>query len=144
MNDGPDSNELPRLDPPLWSMGLAVIVVLAAPLIIYSLAPSGPLRAGDTVFSEGQQEVFIAPLEPPAEAQTLTTCLLDPNNPLIILEISLERPDGNILATVQGSPHSEWPFCPSHTHIQVSAHQIVQKSDPWEGPKRALAWLGGG
>jgi hypothetical protein len=46
-----DSDDDVRSDPPLWSMGLAVLVILAAPLILYSLAPSGPLRTGDTIFS---------------------------------------------------------------------------------------------
>jgi hypothetical protein len=124
-------------------MGLAVLVILAAPLILYSLAPSGPLRTGDTIFSQGQQQVHIAVPRTTVGPQVQETCLLDPNNPLIILELQDEREDSEILATVQGNPVSEWPFCPPHTRVRVNTHQISQKPDPWDAPKRGLSWIVG-
>lgn len=124
-------------------MGLAVFVILAAPLILYSLAPSGPLRTGDTIFSQGQQQVPIASPVTTLGPQVRNTCLLDPNNPLIILELPHERMDGKILATVQGNPASEWPFCLPHTRVLVDTHQISQKPDPWNAPKRGLSWIFG-
>ncbi|ULA65630.1 MAG: hypothetical protein LZF86_240019 [Nitrospira sp.] len=124
-------------------MGLAVLLILAVPLVLYSLAPSGPLRAGDTIFSQGQQRVYVAAPEAAVELQPRATCLLDPNAPLIILELQDERGKDNLLATVQGNPVSEWPFCPSHTRVLMNAHQIVQKPDPWDAPKRGLAWVFG-
>lgn len=138
-----DSDDDVRSDPPLWSMGLAVLVILAAPLILYSLAPSGPLRTGDTIFSQGQQRVRVAVPETTGGPQVRETCLLDPNTPLIILELQDEREEGEILATVQGNPVSEWPFCPPHTRVRVNIHQIFQKPDPWDAPKRGLSWVVG-
>jgi hypothetical protein len=124
-------------------MGLAVFVILAAPLILYSLAPSGPLRTGDTIFSQGQQRARVAVPETTVEPQVLETCLLDPNTPLIILELQDGREEGEILATVQGNPVSEWPFCPPHTRVRVNTQQIFQKPDPWDAPKRGLSWVVG-
>lgn len=136
-----DSDDVHHSDPPLWSMGLAVFVILAAPLILYSLAPSGPLRTGDTIFSQGQQQVHVAVPGTIVGPQVRETCLLDPNNPLIILELQDERENGEILATVQGNPVSEWPFCPPHTRVFVDTHQISQKPDPWDAPKHGLSWI---
>jgi len=78
-----------------------------------------------------------------AGLQTRTTCLLDPNTPLIILELHDEQRRGDILATVQGNPVPEWPFCPTHTQVLVNIHQIFQKPDPWEVPKQGLLWIVG-
>ncbi|MCS6292218.1 MAG: hypothetical protein H8J66_04015 [Nitrospira sp.] len=124
-------------------MGLAVLVVLAAPLVLYSLAPSGPLRTGDTIFSQGQQQVRVAVPGTTVGPHVRETCLLDPNTPLIILELQDEREEDEILATVQGNPVSEWPFCPPHTQVLVSTHQIFQKPDPWDLPKQGLSWIVG-
>ena len=124
-------------------MGLAVLVILAAPLILYSLAPSGPLRTGDTIFSQGQQQVRVVIPETAVGPQALETCLLDPDTPLIILELRDEREEAEILATVQGNPVSEWPFCPPHTRVRVNTHQSFQKPDPLDAPKRGLSWIVG-
>jgi hypothetical protein len=141
MSASPDSDDAHRSDPPLWSMGLAVIAILAAPLILYSVAPSGPLRAGDTIFSNGQQQVPIASPAIALGAQPHATCLLDPNNPLIILELPHERTNGDILVTVQGNPVVEWPFCPLHAQVLIKTHQMLQKPDLWDTPWRGLTSL---
>lgn len=132
-----DSGHDVQSDPPVWSMGLAVLVILAAPLILYSLAPPGPLRTGDTIFAQGQQQVQVTV----SGMAVGDTCLLDPNTPLIILELHDEREKDAIFATVQGNPASEWPFCPPHTRVLLSTHQIFQKPDPWDAPKRGLSWI---
>ncbi len=136
-----DSDNDVQSDPPLWSMGLAVLVILAASLILYSLAPPGPLRTGDTIFAQGQQQVQVAVSGVAVGPPIRGTCLLDPNTPLIILELQDEREEDDILATVQGNSVSEWPFCPPHTRVFVTTHQIFQKPDPWEAPKQGLSWM---
>jgi hypothetical protein len=141
MSASRDADDDHRSDPPLWSMGLAVLVILAAPLILYSLAPAGPLRAGDTIFSQGQQRVLIASPVTTSGPQARHTCLLDPNNPLIILELPHEHLGGDILATVQGNPAAERPFCPLHAQVLINTHQMLQKPDLWGAPMRALAGL---
>lgn len=141
MSSSQDSDDRPRSEPPLWSMGLAMIVILAAPLLLYSQAPSGPLRTGDTIFSQGQQEVRIATPLSVSGKNLRNTCLLDPDNPLIILELPPADLSGDILATVQGNPDAEWPFCPLHAQILVKPHQMFQKPDLWSAPRRLLTGL---
>jgi hypothetical protein len=121
------SDESNRSEPPLWSIWITMVIILLVPLVLYSWAPTGPIRDGDTIFSEGQQHVQIR--------HTLTgqviednTCLLDPNSPLIVVHSLNTDADGPIIiAEVQGNPASEWPFCPVHAEVALKAHQIFQK-----------------
>lgn len=78
------NDENNRAEPPLWSIGIALVIILLAPLVLYSWAPTGPIREGDTVFSEGQQHVQIRHTATGGEAKD-NTCLLDPNSPLIVV-----------------------------------------------------------
>jgi hypothetical protein len=141
MSTSRDADDDHRSDPPLWSMGLAVIIILAIPLVLYLLAPAGPLRTGDTIFSQGQQRVLIAIPVTTLGPQMRKTCLLDPNHPLIILELPHDHIDGDILATVQGNPVAEWPFCPLNAQVLMNTHQMLQKPDLWGASRRALAGL---
>lgn len=114
-------------EPPLWSIGIAVVIILLAPLILYSWAPIGPIRDGDTVFSEGQQHVQIRHT-PTGQVIEDNTCLLDPNSPLIVVHtLNTEQDGSSIIAEVQGNPTSEWPFCPVHAEVVLKAHQIFQE-----------------
>jgi hypothetical protein len=113
-------------EPPLWSIGIAALIILLAPIVLYSLAPAGPIREGDTVFSEGQQQVKFQRLASGQEAKD-NTCLLDPNSPLIVVHSSSTDTDGSIIAQVQGNPANEWPFCPVHAEVALKIHQVFQK-----------------
>jgi len=132
------SNDPPTGEPPLWSIGLVVLIMLLAPIGLYSLAPSGPLREGDTVFSDGQQT---AVLSGPAGVLSSVhdTCLLDPGHPLIVLKRPMDRADGRILAQVQGNPAIEWPFCRPHAEVLLAEHQISQQADAFKGMKTAVS-----
>jgi hypothetical protein len=120
-------DESERSEPPLWSIGLAVAVILGAPLVLYSLAPTGPLREGDTAFSNGQQRVRLTTPTAEPRLQPGDTCLLDPNSPLIVVHAPNGQPDGSIIGLVQGNPATEWPFCPVHAEVVIQAHQLFQK-----------------
>lgn len=120
-------DESNKSDPPLWSMGLAVAVILGAPLVLYSLAPTGPLREGDTAFSDGEQRVRLTTPTTEPRLQPGDTCLLDPNSPLIVVHAPDGQPDGSIIALVQGNPATEWPFCPLHAEVLMKTHQLFQK-----------------
>ncbi len=122
----PSTSDHTHTNPPLWSIGIAVIIILLAPLVLYSLAPTGPIRDGDTVFSEGQQHVQIHHTVTGQEAKD-NTCLLDPNSPLIVVHSLDTDIDGSIIAQVQGNPASEWPFCPLHAEVRIKPHQVFQK-----------------
>lgn len=122
-------DHLDHTDPPLWSIGLAVLLVFVAPLVLYSLAPSGPLRGGDTIFSEGQQQAVIvqrASVDPRPQEDT---CLLDPGNPLIIIQAPADRTDGMVQVQVQGNRNTDWPFCSALTEVLLRPNEIVQKPD---------------
>jgi hypothetical protein len=114
-------------EPPLWSIGLAVLLILGAPIILYSLAPTGPLRTGDTIFADGPQRASVS-MKTAGRTQ-LDTCLLDQGNPLIIIEPPAERPDGMLLGRVQGNQAAEWPFCPPQAEVLLHVRQAYQKPD---------------
>lgn len=132
----PSTNSQP--DPPLWSIGLAVFVILGTPLVLYSLAPTGPLREGDTVFSDGQQRVLLSTHAAELSIRSDDSCLLDPDSPLIIVHGPSDRSDGSLVAEVQGSPAIEWPFCPVHAEVVLRPGQTFQKPAVFTGVKR---WL---
>lgn len=123
----PSISDQTHTEPPLWSIGLTVVIILFVPLVLYSWAPTGPIRDGDTVFSEGQQHVQIRHPATGQEAED-TTCLLDPNGPLIVVHSLNTGTDGSIIiAEVQGNPAGKWPFCPVHAEVIVKTHQVFQK-----------------
>ena len=128
-------------EPPLWSIGFAVIVILGAPLVLYSLAPTGPLREGDTVFSDGQQRAEVTRPAARLPFQPNDTCLLDPNNPLIVIRVPNDQPDSSIVAQVQGNPAGEWPFCPAHAEVLLKPNQVFQKPAVFNGVKEMLGRL---
>lgn len=127
-------------EPPLWSMVSAAVLILVAPLILYSLAPPGPLREGDTVFSDGEQRVELTTPRNVAGRMD-ETCLLDPNSPLIISRITDDPLNPSLVAHVQGNQAGEWPFCPVHAEVRLSARQVFQKP-PLFGPIRQMLLRG--
>ena len=127
MNESLKPRDQYHTEPPLWSMAAAMLVILGAPLALYSFAPTGPIREGDTVFSEGEQHVQIRHAATDQSDKTDNTCLLDPNSPLIVLHTSTDQADASIIAHVQGNPADEWPFCPVHAEVVLEAHQVFQK-----------------
>jgi hypothetical protein len=127
MNESLKTRDQHHTEPPLWSMAAAVLVILGAPLVLYSFAPTGPIREGDTVFSEGEQQVQTRQAATDQSGKTDNTCLLDPNSPLIVLHASIDQADGWIIAHVQGNPADEWPFCPIHAEVILKTQQVFQK-----------------
>lgn len=138
MNSSFTRNENQESAPPLWSIGLTMLVIVCAPLILYSFAPTGPLREGDTVFSNGQQRAKI--MKPVSHMRNPSddTCLLDPNSPLIILQAPHDHVNGAFVAEVQGNPSGEWPFCQVHTEVLIELHQIFQKPAVFEAVRETM------
>ncbi len=114
-------------EPPLWSIGLAAAVILLAPMVLYSLAPAGPVREGDTVFSNGSHKVPLFQPDRYRQVGYESTCVLDPKDPLIVLQTPVEGPEGVILVQVQGKSRLEWPFCPPQAELLLKPHQVTQK-----------------
>lgn len=119
----------PENGSPIWSIGFAAALMLIVPAILYLIAPAGPIREGDTIFSEGPSKV---PLAYPLLFETAKfdgTCLLDPHDALMVTQRPSDRTDGLISAKVQGKTALEWPFCPPQAEVLLARHQIVQKGD---------------
>lgn len=115
--------------PPLWAIGFVVLLMVVTPLIIYLQAPPGPIREGDTIFSEGSITVPLANPLLYGRERFDGSCLLDPDDPLMVITGPVERADGLILAKVQGKTEIEWPFCPPQAEVLLSRQQITQKPD---------------
>ncbi|MFN3682107.1 MAG: hypothetical protein ACK4VP_08720, partial [Nitrospira sp.] len=106
-------------------------LILVTPFILYALAPPSPLREGDTVFADGEQRVKLTTPRNVAGHKD-ETCLLDPNSPLIISRITDDPLHPSLVAHVQGNQTGEWPFCPVHAEVRLSAHQVFQKPPLFE------------
>jgi hypothetical protein len=130
-----------QTEPPLWPIGIVVAIILTAPLLLHSLAPTGPLREGDTVFSSGQQRVRIEKATADKPNGMDDTCLLDPNSPLIVIHTTNTDDDYSILAEVQGNPANEWPFCPVHAEVSIKNHQMFQKPAVFDSIRELLMRL---
>lgn len=143
MSPQPPTKNSGHAEPPLWSIGLAVAIILGAPLVLYSLAPPGPIREGDTVFSEGEQRVRLSTSVTGTAVKPDDTCLLDPNSPLIVTHAPSDQPDETMTALVQGNPSSDWPFCPLHAEVQLRVPQVFQKPAMFSAVRAVLVrWLG--
>ncbi len=127
-NSPPSDREEPRpAEPPLWSIGLAAAVIIVAPMVMYSLAPAGPIREGDTVFSNGSHKVQLSEPERYKAIGYETTCMLDPKDPLIVTRGPGDEANGTMIAQVQGKSRIEGPFCPPQAEILIKPHQFQQK-----------------
>jgi hypothetical protein len=81
----PPQEERHKTEPPLWSIGLVVVLMLIVPFVLHSMAPAGPIREGDTIFTDGTLKV---PLAHPLLYESTGfegTCLLDHHDPLMVL-----------------------------------------------------------
>lgn len=115
-------------EPPLWSIAAAAAVILLAPMLLFSFAPDGPIRDGDTVFSTGAHKVALFKPAQHRRAGYDSTCLLDPKDPMIVLHAPAEgSAEAEIIAQVQGKNTIEWPFCPPQAELVVKPHQVTQQ-----------------
>lgn len=128
MQAGTDSNQAPRTRPPLWSIGFAIAVTLFIPFVLYSIAPEGTIREGDTVFSNGRHMVVLAHPTEYQHAGYETTCVLELRDPLIVMNRPGEQVDAPFRAQVQGKSKLEVPFCPPQAQVLVKPHQVLQKT----------------
>ena len=133
-----DQDDRPEIGPPLWSISLVMGLMLIVPVVLYSMAPPGPIREGDTIFAEGAVKV---PLLQPLlykGGKFEGTCLLDPHDPLMVVQRPSDRSDGSILTKMQGKITNEWPFCPPQAEVVLMQHQVEQKSHLLSDTRRNL------
>lgn len=115
---------------PLGTIGLAVATVLVIPtLLFYAVAPDEPLKADVMVFAKGRHRAYFAD---PLAHRTLgydRFCILEADDPLMIVQNPSDRPDGSLLARAQGHAGAELPFCPAGAEVVLRPHQVRQKDD---------------
>ncbi|MBP8117320.1 MAG: hypothetical protein KAY09_06250 [Nitrospira sp.] len=115
-------------EPPLWSIAAAAGVIILTPMLLYSIAPEGPIREGDTIFSNGAHKVTLFEPARYRQAGYEATCMLDPKDPLLVTHPPSEDESGEvIIAQVQGKRTIEWPFCPPQAELLVKRHHISQQ-----------------
>ena len=115
-------------EPPLWSIAAAGAVIVLTPMLLYSLAPDGPIREGDTVFSTGSHKVPLFQPDRYREVGYESTCLLDPKDPLIVTHAPAEGRDDVIIAQVQGKPASSGHSVPLKRNS--SSNDITSPNNP--------------
>lgn len=122
-------NTRPRqgAEPPLWSIAAAAALIMLTPMVLFSLAPEGPIREGDTVFSTGAHKVSLNRPDQHRHAGYDSTCLLDPKDPMIVLQTPGEGSEEDFLAQVQGKSAIEWPFCPPQAELRIKRYQVTQQ-----------------
>jgi hypothetical protein len=96
-------------------------------MVLYSIAPDGPIREGDTVFSNGSHKVPLFQADRYRHVGYESTCLLDPKDPLIVTHSPTEGPDDEIIAQVQGKSTIEWPFCPPQAELLLNRRHVTQR-----------------
>ena len=115
--------------PPLWSIGLAMAVMLIIPAILYSMAPEGSIREGSTVFGSGRHTVILAHPTNYQHAGYEATCVLEFRDPLLVISRPAGSHIGPFRAQVQGKTKLEFPFCPPQAEVILKPFHVFQKSD---------------
>ncbi len=128
-------------EPPLWSIAAAAAVIILTPMLLFSVAPDGPIREGDTVFSTGAHKVSLYRPAQHRQAGYDSTCLLDPKDPMIVIHAPAEGSDEEIIAQVQGKSTIEWPFCPPQAELLVKPHQVTQQPSLLQDLRDGIARL---
>ena len=125
--DRPEQFRRRGAEPPLWSIALAAAAIVLTPMVLYSIAPDGPIREGDTVFSNGSHKVPLFQADRYRHVGYESTCLLDPKDPLIVTHSPTEGPDDEIIVQVQGKSTIEWPFCPPQAELLLNRRHVTQR-----------------
>ena len=124
---------------PLIPVGLTVLAILAIPLGIYSFGPEGPIKKSHVVFSTGQHRAYFA--EGTWYEGYRGYCILEARDQLLVVEGAEDRTDGSYLARTLGTRKTEFPACPSQSHVILYEHQITLRPDTWGGLQDALGRL---
>ena len=124
----PHQEDRCQREPPLWSIGLVMALMLIVPFVLYSMAPAWPIREGDTIFTDGTVKVHLAHLLLYESTGFDGTCLFDPHDPLMVLRQSKGRIEGIIFAKVQGKTAIGWPFYPPQAEILIPRGHIIQNT----------------
>ena len=117
---------------PLISIGLAVMVVLLIPIVIYSVGPEGPLKIGDVVFATDRHRVKFVDSKMSLAQGFRDFCILESRVQLVVQKIDLKK-EHVIVAVPIGMESIDFPYCPSRTAVFLHPSQVTLKADFWGG-----------
>ena len=129
VNESAENDETGRSWPPLWSIGVSIAAMLIVPALLYSMAPAGPIREGDTVFGSGRHVVVLAHPTDYQRAGYDNTCVLEFRDPLLVISRPAESSAGPFRAQIQGKTKVEFPFCPPQAEVILKSYQVFQKPE---------------
>ena len=126
---------------PLIPIGLTILAILAIPPFIYSVAPKGPIKKDNVVFSTGQHRTYFVHKTQYQSLGYDGFCVLQDGDQLLVLESAEAREDGTYLAQKIGRRKRAFPDCPSQSKVFLHEHQITLKPDMWGGLQDTLTWF---
>ncbi len=136
----PDDKTSDSSRTPLVPIGLAMVAVLIVPIMLYSVGPEGPLKAGDVVFSTDRHRVtFLDPTTSRMQGFQ-DFCILESRVQLVAQKIDV-MPEIPIVAQPIGVETVDVPYCPPRTSIIVHPYQATLKADVWGGLRDAFSNL---
>ena len=122
-------------------IGLAIMVVLLVPILMYSMGPEGPVKRGDVVFSTGQHRVHFEEPEAYAPFGYPEYCVLEARDQLMVVESAVSRNENTFVAQPMGTAVREFPSCPTSARLLLHPHQLSLKADMWGELSDALTRL---
>lgn len=117
---------------PLFSIGLAILVVLMVPVFLYSVGPEGPIKVGDVVFATGRHRVPMIDSGLAGEQNHSSMCVLAPRVQLVVQKTGVS-PDGAMIAEPIAIERADPPSCLPRMPVLVHPHQVTLKADLWGG-----------
>ena len=125
---------------PLISIGVAIVVVLLVPVLIYSVGPEGPLKVGDVVFATDRHRVKFVDATLSKTQGYQDFCILESRVQLVVQNIGA-MPGRLMVAEPIGVGRSEVPYCPPRTSVILQPYQATLKADLWGGLRDTVSNL---
>lgn len=137
-NDSSEEDTSTSSRTPLISIGCTVLAVLMVPVVLYSLGPGGPIKAGDVVFATDRYRVSLIDSTVEGERTQSVTCFLEPRVQLVVQTIGIP-PGGLMIAEPIALEKSTPPFCPSKMPVLIHPHQVTLQANVWGGLRDTLS-----
>jgi hypothetical protein len=128
MNTPSDSRGTPLISNPLIPIALIIVALSLVPILLYVVAPEGPMKEGDVVYAGGRYRVDLMSAGLYRQAGYDRSCVLEPRDRLIVVQAANARRDGAMIAKLHGKTAAEAPFCPPDADVRVHPHQVFQKT----------------
>ncbi len=125
---------------PLISIGVAIVVVLLVPVVLYSVGPEGPLKVGDVVFATDRHRVKFSDPQIPQPQGYRGFCILESRVQLMIQKIDAVSRHVMVAEPI-GVEKIDIPFCPPRTSVLLKPYQVTLKADLWGGLRDTLSNL---